>query len=106
MAAWNIENSLDSLVTALCYDYERRKKAISSKTNSYRTDTEHRYLNYKIFAAAAEIVGDEDAEQIIREIGKKIGYAKSEFYTLSEVTYKKYKRLVRDNIARKLNLVD
>ena len=42
----------------------------------------------------------------INEIGRKIGYAKSDDLTVSEVTYKKYKRLAKDNIAKKLHLTD
>lgn len=106
MAAWDLINTLDNLVIALCLDYERRKNAIAEKLSSYRTDTEYRYLNYNIFSAAAEIAGERDAEIFIKDIGCRVGYAKSECVTLSEVTYKKYKNLIKDNIAKKLHLKD
>ena len=106
MAAWNIINTLDNLVIALCLDYERRKNAIASKLTSYRTDTEYRYLNYKIFSAACEIAGERDAEIFINDIGKRVGYANTECVALSEVTYKRYKNLIKENIAKKLHLTD
>lgn len=100
------EETLDFLVTALCLDYERRQRAITEHSVSKRVDTEFRYYNFKIFDAAAEIAGERDAPVYIREIGNKIGYAKSDMYRLSEVTYKKYKKLIKENIARKLHLTD
>ncbi len=89
---------------ALCLDYARRKNAIEKRSAPHRTDTEYRYLNFKIYDAVAEIVGDGCAEMYIEEIGKKVGYAKSGDYMISEVTYKKYKRLAKENIAKKLHL--
>ena len=108
MAHWKIEkeNTLDALVRALCLDYSRRARAISDKTVSHRTDTEFRYYNFKIFDAAAEVVGELDAELYIKEIGDRCGYAKSEFFIISEGTYKARKRAVMNNIAKKLHLSD
>jgi hypothetical protein len=100
------EGTLDVLVRALCLDYSRRERAISEKSVSHRTDTEFRYYNFKIFDAAAEVVGEMDAELYIKEIGEKCGYAKSEFFIISEGTYKLRKRAVMDNIAKKLHLSD
>lgn len=59
-----------------------------------------------ISEAAAEIVGAACAETFIKEIGKSIGYAKSEVDFMSEVTYKKYKGEVKYNIGRKLHICD
>ena len=106
MAFWKIENSLDILISALCLDYARRQRAIEDRMATLRTDTEFRYYNFKIFDAAAEIVGEADAEKYIEEIGERIGYAKSSFSIISEVTYKKYKSEICKNIAKKLHLCD
>ncbi len=106
MAMRNLENSLDALVRALCFDYSRRERAIAERSVSHRTDTEFRYYNFKIFDAAAEVVGESFAEIYIKEIGERRGYAKSDDYLISEVTYKQRKRLVMDNIAKKLHLRD
>ena len=106
MALWKLENSLELVICALCLDYERRRAAIEGRTHSKRTDTEFRYYNFKIYDAAAEIVGERFAEQYVREIGERIGFAGSEVNCVSEVTYKKYKRLIKENIAKKLHLSD
>ncbi len=84
----------------------RRKRVIEKRCATKRTDTEYRYLNFKIYEAAAEIVGEGLAELYILEIGKKIGYAKTKDESISEVTYKKYKYLTKENIAKKLHLID
>ena len=102
----NEKDTLDALVLALCRDYFRRKEAIEDHTANRRTLTEYRYLNYRIREAAAEIVGDVLAPVYIREIGESIGYAKSRDEENSELTYKRYKQLVKANIARKLHLAD
>lgn len=106
MARRNVESTLDALVRALCLDYPRRERAISERSVSHRTDTEFRYYNFKIFDAAAEVVGEAEAEIYIKEIGAAVGYAKSESFLISEVTYKQRKRLVMNNIAKKLHLCD
>ena len=106
MHAKNVESTLDTLVIALCLDYDRRQAIILGGSATKRTDTEYRYYNFKIFDAAAEIVGEDMAELYIKEIGDRVGYAKSEADEVSEVTYKKYKRLIKDNIAKKLHLLD
>jgi hypothetical protein len=101
-----LTESLDLLVTALCLDYFRRKEAMENKSVTKRTDTEFRYYNFKIFDAVAEVGGERYAELYIKEIGRKTGYAKSELSFLSEGTYKRYKAIIKENIARKLHLVD
>ena len=100
----SIKDSLHSVIVALCADYGRRKEAIEKRLAPHRVDTEMRYYNFKMFDAAAEIVGDEKAEQFIREIGESIGYAYSSIEGISETTYKKYKKLVVENITRALHL--
>lgn len=106
MFTGRIESTLDALVIALCLDYGRRQKAIEERSAARRTETEFRYLNFKIFDAVAEVVGERFAEIYIYEIGRKTGYAKTEIDCVSEVTYKNYKRMARDNIAKKLHLTD
>lgn len=106
MSVRKVESSLDTLVIALCFDYRRRQKAILERSVAKRTDTEYRYYNFKIFDAAAEIVGERFAERYIEEIGNRVGYAKTAIDCVSEITYKNYKRLIKDNIAKKLHLCD
>lgn len=106
MAIWKIENGLDLVITALCLDYKRRQRAIESGTVSKRTDTEFRYYNFKIFDATSEIVGEKFAEIYIEEIGKRTGFAKTAIDCASEITYKNLKKMIKENIARKLHLCD
>ncbi len=106
MPVRKVESTLDTLVIALCLDYGRRQQAILERTATKRTDTEYRYYNFKIFDAAAEIVGERFAEQYIEEIGGRVGYAKSSVDCVSEITYKDYKRRIKDNVAKKLHLCD
>lgn len=94
------------VVVALCKDYFRRDEALSNKSVTKRTDTEFRYYNFKIFDAVSEISGEKYAPVYIKEIGYRIGYAKSKLDFFSESTYKKYKSLIVENIARRLHLVD
>ena len=99
--------TLDKVVIALCQDYGRRAELISSNNASRRVDIECRYMNFKIYDAVGEISGVEKHIPIyIEEIGSSIGYAQSRLSFLSETTYKQYKRLMKDNIARKLHLCD
>jgi hypothetical protein len=106
MAYGRVRCTLDALVSALCLDYARRREAIEKKSVGRRCETEYKYYNYFIFDAAAEIVGERLAERYISDIGEHIGYAKTEIDCVSEVTYKNYKRMIMDNIARKLHLRD
>ncbi len=98
--------SLDMLVVAICADYERRSSAINEKSVSRRTEMEYRYLNYRIYNAAAEIVGEIYAPDMIREIGMRRGYAKSAIDDYCEKSYKVKKQQIKMNIAKKLHLID
>lgn len=98
--------TLDALVCALCKDYERRRRAMSTPGISFRTAAELRYINFKIHDAVAEIVGEEDADVYIKEIGEHIGYAYSDVPDICERTYKTRKRAAITNIAKKLHLTD
>ena len=98
------ENSLDTLVAALCLDYGRRKALIEDGGCERRVDTELRYYNFKLYDAAAEIVGEDMAEIFIFEIGAHIGYAASRIDSVCERTYKTYKQRVKENIARRMYL--
>ena len=106
MGVLELSVTLNALIVALCLDYPRRKNAIKEGRLSRRTDVEFRYINSKMYDAAAEIVGEELAEVYIKEIGEKIGYAYSEVEDLSEVTYKINKRKVKEEIAKRLYLTE
>lgn len=101
-----IRGSVSELVRALCLDYPRRADAIYNHSVSGRVENEFKYYNYKIFDAAAEIVGEAMAENFIREIAERTGYASSEVRNMCETTYKTHKRDTAVNIARKLYLID
>lgn len=96
-------STLDALIVAMCADYLRREEAVKEGSISRRTEMEYKYLNYRIFDGASEVVGKEDALTYIYEIGRKIGYAKSKI-DISELTYKNNKLEVKINIAYKLHL--
>lgn len=93
-------------MVALCLDYGRRCAAIAEGSYGRRVLMEYRYVNFRIYEAAAEIVGENIAERFIFEIGRRIGYAKSELDGMSEVTYKRKKNEIKRAIAEKLHLVD
>jgi len=99
-------DTVDMLVVALCADYERRKRAINQRTVSHRTEMEYRYLNFKVYRAAAEVVGEHAAPTMINEIGRKKGYAKTDMDEISEKTYKVKKKQIKLNIAKRLHLID
>lgn len=96
---------IDSVVVALCADYARRAEIISYGCATHRVEMEYKYLNYKIYEAVAEIVGEESAMSVIKDIGNKRGYAKSDA-DMCETTYKRRKQEVKYAIARKLSLCD
>lgn len=104
MQNWNQLNTLDTLVVALCRDYTRRQVAVLNGLLPRRILTEYRYLNACIYEAVSEIVGERLAQLYITEIGCMTGYANSKITCMSEGMYKSYKRLITDNIAKKLHL--
>ena len=108
MRDWNrsVIDTVDMLVVALCADYERRRCAIAERSVSHRTEMEYRYLNFKVYDAAAEVVGELYAPDMIEEIGAKRGYAKSTIEDYSEKSYKIKKQQIKINIAKKLHLID
>ena len=99
-------DSLDVLIVALCRDFPRRAEAIKKGNGARRTLTEYRYLNFKIFEAVSEVVERPFVMPFIMEIGENIGYANSKIGELSERAYKTRKKLVKENIAKKLHLSD
>jgi hypothetical protein len=101
-----LEPGVDAIVVALCADYDRRARALEEKSVGHGAEMEYKYLNYKMFDAAAEVVGVTDAHTVIREIGTRVGYAKCEICDVSERIYKERKREVKLSIARKLRLCD
>ena len=107
MGAWySMTDTLSNLVSALCGDYLRRAELVREGGVKTRVYNELRYLNYKIREATAQIVGEARAELFIREIGGRIGYAKSGVDGISETTYKEAKREVKLGIARGLYLLN
>ncbi len=99
-------SSLDAVVTALCRDYGRRIEAISGDAVSSRCAMEYKYLNYRIYEGAAEVVGELFAGLYITEIGEGVGYARTAHPAISESAYKEEKLACKINIARKLHLID
>lgn len=97
-------DTLDALVISLCSDYFRRAEVIFSEGVDPRCSLELRYLNFTIFDAAAEIVGERLSETYIREIGMKIGFARSSVDGVGETTYKHNKSRIKEVIALKLHL--
>ena len=99
-------DSLDGVIVALCKDYCRRREAGKSVSYSRRTRMEYEYINSILIRAAAEIVGEGNADVILSEIGDKVGYAYSAIEEVSESTYKIMKKEVKLNIAKKLHMLD
>ena len=99
-------DTLDAVVVALCADYERRRSAILQDKAERRTLMEYRYINSRIYEAVAETVGERLCPVFIKEIGQRIGYAKSEIDCMSESSYKSEKQLAKIKIARALRLID
>lgn len=99
-----LEASLDTLVVAQCADYFRRDELIRESLLSRRVRSELVYLNSAILAAATSVAGERYAEDFIREIALRVGYAYSSIEGMSELTYKKYKKRIKEEIARRLYL--
>lgn len=99
-----IKDTLDSLIVALCADYPRRADRIREGSLPHATEMEYKYLNYKIYDAAAEVVGERLAEIYVLEIGERTGYAASRIDSVSESTYKIAKNRIKGGIKRKLHL--
>ena len=99
------QDTLDGLVVSLCRDFDRRERALCKNDVSHRTKVELKYINYKISEAAREVAGEEYAVYI-KEIGREIGYAKTEISEISEAAYKLKKAEIKANIARRLHLTD
>ena len=93
--------TLDTLVVALCADFERREERCEDR----RVAMEFKYINARMLEAAAEIVGHRYAAIMIYEIGNRIGYASSAIPDISESTYKRRKMAVKSAIATKLYLM-
>lgn len=98
-------DTLDGVIVALCKDYCRRRESGSGIGYSKRTMMEYDYINSILTRAAAEIVGEGDADVMLAEIGDRIGYAYSAIEAVSESTYKTMKKEVKLNIAKKLHML-
>ena len=97
--------TLNDVIVALCADYGRREGAILEGVVTPRVGMEYKYMNYRIYEAAAEIVSERYARLYIDEIGGKVGYAKTAHPAISERMYKIEKQEVKINIAKKLHLI-
>ena len=51
-------DTLDALIVALCADFPRRAEAVLQNRSERRTLMEYRYVNFKMYEGAAEIVGE------------------------------------------------
>ena len=100
------KSSLELLVTALCADFARREKVIKDGSASRRTLVEFRYINCKILEAAQEVVEERYARLFIKEIGENIGFANTKIDVFCENFYKTLKKEIKENIAKKLHLID
>ena len=100
------EKSLNLLIKALAYDYDRRDGLLKSGEVSRRVRMEFIYLNSRILEAAESIVGEPFAMKYIKEIGSSIGYAKIEIDCIGEVGYKRNKSEIVTMIGRKLYLTE
>ena len=98
--------AIEIIIMALCSDYFRRNSVIESQSATYRVIMEYRFLNHRIYNAAAEIAGERDAVGFIRDIGCGNGYAKSSLSNLTERVYKMRKKEVKYNIAKRLSLFE
>ena len=97
--------AVDILVVAFCRSYYARARAIKTGKYKKRTLMEYEYMNSRISEAAREVAGD-DFEKYINEIGLSKGYANSEVEYVSEYEYKRTKKEVKVNIAKKMHLID
>ena len=97
---------IEAVCESLCKDYFRRRRVVVGRLAERRIVMEYAYINSRIFDAASEIVGVVDAEKYIDEIGRRIGYAKSEIDSVSETTYKINKERIKVNILRKIYYID
>ena len=98
-------DTLDGVIVALCKDYCHRRASSDELKYSKRTLMEYDYINSILIRAASEIVGADDAETIISEIGDRVGYAYSSVGEMCESTYKNMKKEVKLNIAKKLHMI-
>lgn len=98
-------STIDMIVKSLAADYERRADAIAKNELDPKVLMEYRYYNTKMFNAAAEIVGEKEAERYIYDIGNGKGYPKDEAIYISEPLYYKRKLACKRSIARALNLM-
>jgi hypothetical protein len=100
-----MNEGLERIIKSLCADYSRRATIIQCKNAPFNVIMEYRFLNYRIMDAAIEIAGPRDAREFIRDIGEEIGYASTDLWLLPENEYKKRKKQIKNNIAKRLSLM-
>ncbi len=106
MRSFSDKSLIEGVAISLCADYFRRKKCIAERTVGKRVRMEYSYINAKVLDAAAGIVGTALAEIFIWEIGRCIGFARSEVNTMSELTYKTKKAKIKEEILRNIYYID
>lgn len=97
---------VNNIIVAHCADYQRKKRAIMTRSCSRRVLMEYKYTNSRLFDAATEFIGSTYAEDLIFEIGNYVGFANTKIKCISESCYKRYKEEVKEVMAKKLYLID
>lgn len=97
---------IEAVAISLCADYMRRKAFVENRLGERRVRMEYAYINAKLFDAASEIAGPNQAEIYISEIGQMIGYANSKIRNISECTYKINKERIKENVLRKIYYIN
>ena len=75
MATWNLKNSLEVLVSALCLDYARRAKAIEERIESREADDDDDEVEFVtplselfgIFSSNSKKDGEVEADEALPE---------------------------------------
>ena len=99
----SIDPAVAEIVRALCADYARRENELMSGSLCKRVKMEYAYLNRRIYEAAYSI-DPYRAHTLIKEIGSRTGYAKSEITDIGYSTYCAHKAAVVKAIAKNLML--
>lgn len=105
---YELEQSIVSLVRALCADYERQRRLLKQKNLDDMTKVTLITFSYTVYtevARATHLVGVY-VDTFIREIAMNVGYDHSELcHVLTRGKYYRSKRRAIWEIAHALNLV-
>lgn len=106
MWQYDLPINVHRAVCALVGDYNRRERIISERTAPDDVLQNAVFMNAHIYNAVNDICDVALRSIMIYDIGNNIGYSKSRAATMiGEVAYKKQKRRVKYEIARRLNLI-